>query len=79
MSKVTTVEVYGVRLSAYYEFTPAERQTRDDPGCSASADIIEVYLHGSDEDIIELLDPSVIEEILSQIFDHEKDLAEEGE
>jgi len=66
-----------VEVVVYYEYTPAEKQTWDHPGCEAEIEISGVYLkveHGSKlphhpVDILSLIDDSIFDEIEQKIWD----------
>lgn len=63
MSETTKITIPGTSIEAEvdFDYQPAERQTWDDPGCSASAEINTVMVGGVD--ITELISDELIEEL----------------
>ena len=65
-----------------YDYSPAERQTRDDPGCVAEVDICECWLNGAD--IAPVMTEGNVEQLIDAVFTHieqqrESDLADRAE
>jgi hypothetical protein len=63
---MTTIKIYGISLEVYYDYHPAEAQTRDYPGCSEGVEITEVLHRG--DDITALLESGTIEMIEEAIM-----------
>ena len=57
-------------LQCYYDYSPAERQTYDHPGCDAEADIYSIKLNGVD--ITDSVDPALVKYIEADIVAEEE-------
>jgi len=44
-----TIEIDGSDFNLHYTFEPAERETREEPGCSAMVVIDKVMIHAEDK------------------------------
>lgn len=59
----------GFRLTGEYEYEPAERATRNEPGYDAIVTVCSVHIDGSDKDAIELVDPAVVHAIEASVLE----------
>lgn len=57
-------------LMCYYDYSPAERQTYDEPGCPAEADVYCIKLNGVD--ITDIVDPALVKYIEVDIVAEEE-------
>lgn len=53
----------GVDVRVTYEYQPAERETRTDPGCAAHIEICEVFAPGNSSDLRDFFSEAVLRDM----------------
>ncbi len=68
--------VHGYELEGSYEFEPAERGTYDTPGYGPVVTITNVFIDGSSSNAVDLIDPSVTQDLERRILNELPDGAD---
>lgn len=66
-------EYNGFTFSGIAEYEPAQPQTFDEPGYNAIATIISLYVRPDTRDMVDIIDPYVIQQLERKIVQDQED------
>jgi hypothetical protein len=61
--------INGFRFTGLAEVEPAEHATETSPGWPTIVTVWRLYLEGSDKDVIDVIDPSIVQRIEAMIVE----------
>ena len=73
MTHKTDITYWGIPLTVTYDFCPAQKETYIDPPYAAIAELCEICVTGTEQDISELLSDFVIQAIQTKVTEQHTD------
>lgn len=65
---ITSVMYGSLDWLVTYEYQPAERETRTDPGCAAHIEIVGIFSPGGAVDLRDFFDESIVKEMEQKLL-----------